>query len=365
MSRFDANDTGALESSYRDKHDFEYQTQTFQEVPLSEKVDNAGDVIHGARTVDGEEMRVNWEREQAIEHGVSKRPDERVDHDRQDMGTAMIERINGEQEELDRQYRKSQRASEADHDRARACREEVTSMDRQYSTRGPLGDEDTDAVPAPRDDLSTSGVSQHQPIPDERATIEERPDDPWSQLAQNDVAAVNKAAARLWEELGDDLSMDRGTLAGHIATRVTAGQSATSAMFGVKQVLETMPEVAQSISSIDPWDQYETTVEGEIVTLWDPKDTSQYQVGLIKDENGDTAKLTVWQASGDKPMLHEGDEVRVERAKVNAYESNGRTETTLAVDSDATIEHLSEGDGPARRLGMQSDDPTTADWEVN
>jgi hypothetical protein len=363
----DPTETGALEASYRDSHDLEYQTNTFQEVPLAEKVENAGNIIQGARTVEGDEMRVGWEREQAIEQGVNKRPDERVDPDRQDMTTAVIERINGEQDETERHLRKARRAQEAEHDRAEASREAVSSMDRQYRTRGSLDDPDVDAVPAAESDLNEHGVSQHQPVPDtdDRPTVETLPENPWSQLSQDDVAAVNKNGARLYDELGDDLTMSRATLTENLAKRVAAGESLTTAVFDIKGTLELMPEVAQSISDIDPFGQYQTTVEGEITTLWNPKDTSQYQVGLIQDDSGETAKFTIWQAAGDKPMLHEGDEIRVERVKVNAYTGGDGVQTTLAVDSEAEITHLSEGDGPARRLGIQSPEPTRAPWDVD
>jgi hypothetical protein len=359
----DASDSGALEASYRDKEKFEYQTNTFQEVPLASKVDDAGGLIEGARTVDGEEMRVGWEREQAIEHGVSKRPDERVDVDDQSMSLAMIERINGEQEEMERQFRKAKRAQEAEHDRAQACREEVTSMRRQYETRS-VGDEMVGAVPASAGRLDEADVSEHQPIPDERADVEGRVEEPHRELTQEQVAKVNESAQQLYEELGDETAMGRATMSKLLAERVAKGQSVFDALFGLKESILKFPDVCQPIADIDPFDQYATTIEAEVDVLWQPKGEGQFQVGLLSDDSGETIKFVTWQKAGDKPILHEGDVVRIERGKVNAYEYQGEYQSSIAVDSEAEIIHLENGDGEAPRRGRQTKEPTRAAWDV-
>jgi hypothetical protein len=360
----DSVDSGALESSYRDSHDLEYQTNTFQEVPLASKVEDAGNLIQGARTVEGNEMRVGWEREQAIEHGVSKRPDERVDPDDQAMTTEVIERINGEQDEIERHFRNARRAQEADHDRAEACREDVSSMDRQYRTLGSLDDPDVSAVPASEADLDEDGVSQHQPVPEERPTVEGYSDDPWGELTQEQVGDVNQAAQQLYDELGDEAQLSRSSMSRLLAQRVAAGQDVFDALFALKDSILQFPDVCQPIADIDPFNQYMTTIEAEVDVLWSPKDDSQYQVGLLSDDSGETIKFVVWQKAGNKPILHEGDVVRINRGKVNAYKHQGNWASSIAVDSEAEIIHLEEGDGEGTRLRFQTSEPRKAPWDV-
>lgn len=332
----DAAESGALEANHHDSHTLEYQTNTFQSMPLGDMVDDASEIIEGARTLDGYEMRVGWEREQAIEHGVNKRPDERVDPDRQDMTTEVIERINGEQEELERQYETAHRASEAEHDRARACRDEVTS-----------------------------GTYYQETTLDETPEVEGRPENPWAELSQDEVASVNRGAQQLADRFKHETAMGRASMSKLLAERVSEGQNSASAVLNLKDSIEQFPEVKQPIASIDPFGQYATTIEGTIDVLWSPKGAGQRQVGLISDDTNEPIKITVWQKAGKKPTLHEGDKVRVERGKVNAYQRGGEWETSIAIDSEARIIHLEQSDGPAPRRKTQSDEPRYAPWDVD
>ena len=332
----DAAESGALEANHHDSHTLEYQTNTFQSMPLGDMVDDASEIIEGARTLDGEEMRVGWEREQAIEHGVSKRPDERVDPARQDMTTEVIERINGEQAELEEQYETAHRAEAADFDRARACREEVTS-----------------------------GTYYEETTLDETPEVEGRPENPWAELSQDEVASVNQGAQQLADRFEHETAMGRASMAKLLAERVVKGQNSASAVLNLKDSIEQFPEVKQPIASIDPFGQYATTIEGTIDVLWSPKGAGQRQVGLISDDTNQPIKITVWQKAGRKPTLHEGDKVRVERGKVNAYQRGGEWETSIAIDSEARIIHLKDGDGPAPRRKKQSDTPRVEPWSAD
>ncbi|MHC3381673.1 SOSS complex subunit B family protein [Haloarcula sp. H-GB5] len=352
-----ATETGALESSHHDTHDLEYQTQTFQSIPLGNAVDNATGIIGDARTVDNNEMRIGWEREQAIENRASRRPDERVDPDRQDMTTETIERINGEQEELERHHERAHRAKAAEHDRAAACRDEVTNTDRHYTTHLEDG-RPVRATPAPADhDLST----RFTPISDDTPDTDTLPSDPWPSLSQEEVAEINKSAKRLSEQFSGETAMGRASFASLLAKYVADGSTVTSALFTVKEGLESLPTVCQPIANIDPYDQYETTIEAEVVTLWQPKGDGQKQVGVVRDDSGESAKLTIWENAGDKPTLHEGDTVRVERVKVNAYQGDA----TLAVDSEAVVTRLTHGDGDAPQSQSATDDPTIPAWRAD
>lgn len=331
----DAAESGALEANHHDDHTLEYQTNTFQSMPLGDMVDDAEGVIEGARTLDDEEMRVGWEREQAIEHGVSKRPDERVDPERQDMTTDVIERINGEQRELEHQYETAHRAEAAEHDRAKACREEVTD-----------------------------GTAYQETTLDETPEVEGRVEEPHGELTQNELAEVNQGAQQLADHFEHETSMGRSSFSRLLAERVVKGQNPSSAVLDLKDSIEEFPEVRQPIAAIDPFGQYETTIEGTIDVLWSPKGAGQRQVGLISDETNEPIKITVWQKAGDKPTLHEGDTVRVERGKVNAYQRGGEWETSIAIDSEARIIHIDAGDGEAPRRKTQGEEPRHAPWDV-
>lgn len=331
-------DSGALEQSHHDSHRFEYQTNTFQTAPLGQMIDGdqaqaLTDTVH---TAEGDEMWLDWEREQAIEFGVDKRPDERVDPDRQDMTTEVIERINGEQEEMERQYETAHRAEAAEHDRARACREEVTS-DTYY-------------------DRTT---------PDERPEVESRDENPFEVLSQDEVGAVNQGAQRLDERFKHETAMGRSSMSRLLAQRVADGQSPMDAVLNLKDSIEKFPEVRQPIASIDPFAQYDTTIEGTIDVLWTPKGAGQRQVGLISDETNEPIKITVWMKSGKKPTLREGDRVRVERGKVNAYKYQGDWSTTIAVDAEARIIHLEDGDGDAPRRKRQREEARVEPWSAD
>jgi hypothetical protein len=193
---------------------------------------------------------------------------------------------------------------------------------------------------------------------------EERPEefevDPRELLDQEKLAAVNKAARKLARKYSPELKLDEPDLAELIARRVARNeQSVLEATMRVKTQVERNWDVTQDLETIDPYEQHMTTVEGEITTLWEPKHGSQRQVGIISDGT-ETAKVVVWQNSGDKPTMREGDQVRLERVKVNAYKGDA----TLAVDGEAEIVREERGDGAAPRHGRQSDDPKVAPWET-
>ena len=338
MNSITHSDSGALEESHHDSHRFEYQTNTFQTAPLGHMLDDSQaqaltDTVH---TAEGDEMWLDWEREQAIEFGVDKRPDERVDPDRQDMTTAVIERINGEQDELERQYETAHRAEAAEFDRARACREEVTS-DTYYE----------------------------QTTADERPEVDSQPENPFEELTQDEVSAVNKSAAQLYDLFEHEVHMGRASISRLLALRVARGQSPTSAVLDLKAKIEQFPNVRQPIANIDPFSQYQTTIEGTVDVLWSPKGAGQRQVGLITDETNTPLKVTVWQRSGRKPTLREGDRVRIERGKVNAYRYQGDWATSIAVDSEARIIHLEHGEGDAPRRKVASDEARVEPWSAD
>lgn len=248
----------------------------------------------------------------------------------------MAERMRGEQAELLRQRRTALRAHEAGHNREAASTADVTARPTHYS----------------------------QTTPDEAPATRERPADPWPELPREELATVNRGAARLADYFGHDLHLDRATLSRLIAQRILAGADPTAAVVDTKEALEAVDHVPTPLGRIDPYGDYEATVEAEVTVTYTPKDASQAQVGRLADDSGG-AKFVIWARSGRKPTLRVGDRVRIERAKVDAYHHDAGVDTTLAVVGHTSITHLARGDGPDRRQGRLGDDPRMAPWDAD
>lgn len=205
----------------------------------------------------------------------------------------------------------------------------------------------------------------------ERTSCDERPDvgpefeNPFEELTQEQLAKVNQQAARMVGMFDHKCHLGRASFAKLLARRVAMGSSVLNASIGLKESVYQFPDVKQPIADIDPFDQYQTTVEGTIDVLWEPKGKGQRQVGLISDETNEPVKITVWQNSGKKPLLKEGDKVRVERTKVNAYEREGGWETTLAVDAECEIHHIKDGDGDAPLMRIHADEHEPPAWRAD
>jgi len=266
------------------------------------------------------------------------------------------ERMRGEFEADERNRSKAIAAEVAGIDRAARSRD---AMETRRPIRESVSESD-DPWEGPA--AQTVGWERVEPAEDEPVTVTHWRDepDPRASLDQETLAQVNKGAARLAEHFQGETAMGRASFSKCIARRASRGSDVMTAMMAVKETMERMSTVKQPIGSIDPWAQWETTVEVEVTTLWSPKHRSQYQVGLVQDEAGDTAKFTIWFAAGDKPTLAVGDRIRAERVRVNAYQG----EATLAVVGDTDITILERGDGPMTRRKRQSDEARKAPWDV-
>ncbi len=250
------------------------------------------------------------------------------------MTLEQIEHIQGKAQEAKRHVEKSFRDHEVREEgemwpRAEACREEVE--DDSYYER------------------TTKDEGELE--------IETPPENPWEELTQDEIAKVNQSAERLADHFGTETSMGRATMSKLLAQRMAGGQGAMHATIDLRESIEQFPDVKQPIDNIDAFSQYQTTVEGEIDVLWDPRGNGQRQVGIISDDTG-SMKITIWHRAGDKPTLHEGDTVRINRGKVNAYQKGGEWQTSIAVDSKAEVHRLQHGDGDAPRQKRSSPDPT-------
>lgn len=328
--QFDAQDTGAYEKSHRDREWNEYQTNDFQSVPLGAMLDEGqGQAVTDAvQTASGEEMWLDRSREMAIDRDVDARPTERVPEDTQSFTLAQQEMINGEVEELESQFRTARRAEHAGYNREAASAAWVEAeYETHYKRQGPY--------------------TRPEPTP--------RPADPFAELSQDELGAVNQSATRLASKLGEKTVLSRSQISRLLAERVLRGQDPMTASLDLFERLKARA-TTKPLGWIDPWNTFEATVEVEVSVAWWPSGDGQAQAGWLEDDTGG-AKFVVWQKSGRKPVLRKGDRVRIEGAKVSAFRKNGSVQTVLAVVGDTKISHLERGDGKKKVVRSIGRDP--------
>ena len=159
--------------------------------------------------------------------------------------------------------------------------------------------------------------------------------DPREKLTQEELAAVNKQAMRIKEEV--DGGWSRSVVAKQLAEKVQRGQDVTKAVLETLEEQKAVPGAIVPIADVPDVPVGEVTVQGEITELWTPSDNSIQQVGLIEDESGRT-KFTVWEKSG-KTIVREGQTVRFRAVKKNWYQ--GRC--SLAITGWSRIEFPERG----------------------
>lgn len=169
--------------------------------------------------------------------------------------------------------------------------------------------------------------------------------DPRHQLGKTDpelLGEVNRTAARMAEKY----NAHRPGIARRIAARVSSGTTGAvvSAAMTVRDSLLEDETIVRPISEVDP-EVDRVSVSGTITTLYYPNSPTQYQVGVLEDDSGETAKVTVWKRSDPHVTLREGDHVCLQRVSPGKY----RGQKTLAVRHDTLIIVREEGDGPAKR----------------
>jgi hypothetical protein len=167
-----------------------------------------------------------------------------------------------------------------------------------------------------------------EPAPAERT-------DPREKLTQEELAAVNKQAMRISDEVQGGWS--RAVVAKQLAEKVQRGQDVTKAVLETLEELKAVPGAIVPIADVPDVPVGEVTVQGEITELWTPSDNSIQQVGLIEDESGRT-KFTIWEKSG-KTVVREGQTVRFRAVKKNWYQ--GRC--SLAITGWSRIEFPDRG----------------------
>jgi ssDNA-binding replication factor A large subunit len=140
--------------------------------------------------------------------------------------------------------------------------------------------------------------------------------DPRENLAQSELAEVNKQAMRISERVEGGWS--RAVVAEQLAEKVQRGQDVTKTVLETLKEQKAVPGAIVPIADVPDVPVGEVTVEGEITQLWTPSASNIQQVGLIEDESGRT-KFTVWEKSG-KTVVREGQTVRFRAAAKNWYE---------------------------------------------
>jgi hypothetical protein len=141
--------------------------------------------------------------------------------------------------------------------------------------------------------------------------------DPRETLARDELAGVNREAARLHERY-DDVS--RAAIGRELGERVADGQSLVSAVVAVAERLRERPGRVVPVEELDVVDASEVCVEGVIERLWTPSHPAIQWVGLLEDETG-RVKVTSWKRS-NQPTVREGERVRIRAAAKNWYEGS-------------------------------------------
>ncbi|ODR80169.1 DNA-binding protein [Haladaptatus sp. W1] len=140
-------------------------------------------------------------------------------------------------------------------------------------------------------------------------------EDPREELAQEELAAVNKQAMRLEKKLD---GWSRAAISRRLAERVVDGTSVMGAVVGVYEELRTAPGQVIPIADVQDVNRKEVSIEGTVTQLWTPRSPKIQQVGLIEDDSG-RVKFTVWRASR-KTMVEEGETVQLRSVAKNWYE---------------------------------------------
>ena len=140
--------------------------------------------------------------------------------------------------------------------------------------------------------------------------------DPREELTQEELAAVNKQAMRISDEVQGGWS--RAVVAKQLAEKVQRGQDVTKAVLETLDEQKAAPGAIVPIADVPDVPVGEVTVEGTVQTLWEPSSTSIQQVGLIADDSG-KIKFTCWEKS-NQTVVHEGQKVRFRAAAKNWYE---------------------------------------------
>jgi hypothetical protein len=197
------------------------------------------------------------------------------------------------------------------------------------------------------------------------------PADPRAYMDQETLAEVNQRAATIAAETCMSQAAASRRLAAYVSgQRGDCDDMLEAALTTHEDAREEM-DTPTPIAEMSPYG-YECTVEGAVTHIIDePAAGNQYQVCYVEDDQGTSAKVTVWSKSihGGTMVrtLREGDRVRISGGKPGEY--NGTK--TVAVVSDTTMCILERGDGPAptgegrSSFGCDGHNKTVASWRAD
>ncbi|ELY46955.1 hypothetical protein [Natronorubrum bangense] len=147
--------------------------------------------------------------------------------------------------------------------------------------------------------------------------------DPREKLERAELGQVNRQAQRLAENVNGGYT--RAVIAKRIASRVLEGEAMFEAVMDTKEEMQHEAGTIVPIGRLESIRRGEVSVEGRVIELWEPSNSSMQQVGLIEDETGRT-KFTIWTKSR-QTMVQKGELVRFRAAAKNWY--NGRCSIAL------------------------------------
>ena len=173
------------------------------------------------------------------------------------------------------------------------------------------------------------------------------PADPRAYMDQETLAEINQRAATIASETNMSQAAASRRVAAYVSGQFGDCDDMLEATLTTHEDAREEMNSPTPIAEVSPYG-YECTIEGEVTHIIDePNSYNQYQVAYVEDDEGTSAKVTVWSKSihGGTMVrtLHEGDRVRISGGKPGEY--NGTK--TVAVTSDSTVCILERGDGPA------------------
>jgi len=309
-----------------------YESPHLESDCLGMRLENAGELMMAARRdpeydefgleIDGPgnyELDAYWVGASLrTTEGRDVDPIDLADEDLTGLPLEAQERLHGLREERKRQREKALAAHVVGIDRETRCREELVEERKERRSKR-------------NERVLGEGIIRNNAF---------------ENIDDDKAEAVREAATRIEDRLITGPGAE--VLQHMVALKVRRGQDVFTAQSNVLDQLYQEAGIIQPISSVPVIPSkynVEADVQGEVTTLWQPKSRSQQQVGLIKDNAGDTIKFTVWTRSRQGVILHEGDLVRISAGKVGKYQG----QATLAADSETRIEVLERGDGPAPR----------------
>ncbi|MBX0305666.1 SOSS complex subunit B family protein [Haloarcula salinisoli] len=205
----------------------------------------------------------------------------------------------------------------------------------------------------------------------ERADGFGAPADPRDYMDQEALAEVNQRAAIIAAETNMTQAAASRRMAAYVSGQFGDCEGIPDAALTTYDDAREKMDAPTPIAELSPYG-YEATIEGEVTHIIDePASYNQYQVCYVEDDQGTSAKVTVWSKSvhgGEMVQtLREGDRVRISGGKPDEY--NGTK--TVAVTSETCIYVLERGDGPAptgearSSFGCDGASQTVAPWRAD